>query len=567
MPSPSEGERKMPSPLEGERKMPSPSEEESLKVPSDPPKPKRQRVDLTWDEKRKICEVQLEKPTFTHSELAKYMVDHHGFRLVNRSTISKILDESQKWLEVSPNLREGKTRRVRDAKWPQVDKALMLWVGQIRARKGAINDNMLIEKATEFRDAFGISKNDFKLSHGWLEKFKSRHEVACQSLHTNETSNEVADGVPHAKLLGIIASYNPENVFNYDEIGLYYRASPSKPLIEHDRVTLGLCANISGKERMKMIFVHKSPRPRCFPEHFDPNNLVHFFSNVNAWMSSDIFTAWVMGENKRMADQDRNILVLLDDAASHSIDGILKTKLGDFDAIILSNITLLFLPTPSVQPLDQGVISALKLRYKRKLLTWMLTHSEGQTLDVLQCMIWLFATWNDLDAEIVRNAWRVADIFPRDWIADIISLEERVKVRMDEEVGELEKLIAALNPPDPMTTMEYVRGMVDEDNVEAEYSTLQITALVENNGESMGHGLGLIDQDDQGDDAERVQVDLAEARVCAKKVLDFMLGQGSSSFDIHELLLMEKVCDKLSRLGVADVTATHIKSFAPAAFQ
>lgn len=562
-----------------------------------PSKPKRQRVDLTWDEKRTICEVQNEKPTLTHSELAKYMVDHHGFRLVNRSTISKILEESDRWLEVSPNVREGKTRRVRDAKWPQVDKALMLWVGQIRARRGGISDAMLVEKATEFRDAFGISKTDFKLSHGWLEKFKSRHGVSCQNLHGELVEvDTLGGGAAHAKLLEIVATYDPEDVFNFDETGLYYRAPPSVTLNgggpmgmrEKDRVTLGFCVNISGKERLKMIFIHHTARPKCFPDAFDPNLFVHYYSNSNAWMNADVFTHWVTGENRRMAERERKILILLDNAASHNIEGMQKTQIGEFDALVLSNVTLLFFPanvTLVVQPLDQGVFAALKLRYKRKLVAWTLSQcvSSAQCvaaetvleLDLLQCLIWLVSTWNDLDAEIVRNAWRVADIFPRDWIADIISLEERAKVRMDEEVAELDKLIAALDlghtgsgdPIERLAVSDYI-SMVDEANVEAEYSTQQIADLV-GNCQMLADSLTTKIEDEldvsiDKNDTEPVPIDLVEARVCGQKLLDFMLGEGSESFTCSELLQMERICDKLSRMGVAPVTATQlsvIKSF------
>ena len=46
-----------------------------------------------------------------------------------------------------------------------------------------------------------------------------------------------------------------------------------------DRVTLGLCTNISGKERLKLVFIHKSTHPRCFPRNFDPNRTVHYYCN------------------------------------------------------------------------------------------------------------------------------------------------------------------------------------------------------------------------------------------------------------------------------------------------
>lgn len=331
----------------------------------------RHRVDLSGSEKRKICEVHQKFPSLTHSELAQHMVEHHGFRLVNRTTITKILEHSEKWLEFEPEIHQGERKRSMHSKYPQLEKALMLWFAQIRARRGILNDAMLYEKAAEFRDAFGISPEDFKLSPGWLWKFKLRHGIACHNLH-GESSDADAHGVcvSQHKLFAIIGTYDMEDVFNFDETGLFYRALPSKTLNvgrprgmkkSKDRITLGLCANISGKERFKMVFIHKSARPRCFPKTFDPNVFVHYYSNSTAWMTKDIFTNWVMYENMRMHAQGRKILILLDNAPSHQVEGIQKTLIGEFEAYVLSNITLLFFPvnvTSVVQPLDQGIIAS-----------------------------------------------------------------------------------------------------------------------------------------------------------------------------------------------------------------
>jgi hypothetical protein len=506
---------------------------------------------------------------------------------VDRTTISKILEQSSRWLQVQADVHEGKTKRVRDAKWPQVDRALMLWFGQIRARRGIVNDAMLYQKAAEFRDAFGISEDNFKLSPGWLEKFKSRHGIACHNLNGEFSGVDTHGvGISHVKLPPIIATYDPEDVFHFDETGLYYRAPPSKILNvgrprgvkkKKDRITLGLCANISGKERLKMVFIHKSARPRCFPKAFDPNILVHFYFNSTAWMNGDVFTSWVTCENRRMAAKGRKILILLDNAASHKVEGVERSMIGGFDALVLSNITLLFFPanvTSVVQPLDRGVIAALKLCYKRKLVAWTLAASNidqdlGAThADLLQCMVWAVAAWNEIDGETIRNAWRVSNILPRDWNASIGNLQEKVKERMDDEAAELEKLIAGLDlgktkdgtPIEKLSVSEYI-DMVDEDITEAEYSTSQIVDFIEN-GDTPAECLveeNCQDEDFDGstdkNDMERTTVQLAEARVAGQKLLDFMLGEGSSRFDCSELLQMERICDKLSTMCVAHVTA------------
>jgi hypothetical protein len=158
-------------------------------------KSKRARVDLSGSEKREICLVHKKHPGLTHEELAEYMVKNKsGFKLVNRSTISKILKEQEKWLKVDTKLREGTNKRAREAKFPQLEKALLIWFAQIRARKGIISDVVLLKKAEEFRTSLGISKAEFKLSHGWFGNFKSRNRIASHYLR-GESSDANVEGV------------------------------------------------------------------------------------------------------------------------------------------------------------------------------------------------------------------------------------------------------------------------------------------------------------------------------------------------------------------------------------
>ena len=163
---------------------------------SSPSRPKRKRVDLTWAQKKTICEVHKNNPSLTHEEIAKYMVDHHGIQLVSRATVTTILLNPSKWLEVDPQVCEGKIKfRQRPAKWPQIETALLLWVAQIRARRGVIKDAVLVKKAEEFRNALDISESDLKLSHGWLANFKKRHWIA---LH-GESGDADTRGIAQAR--------------------------------------------------------------------------------------------------------------------------------------------------------------------------------------------------------------------------------------------------------------------------------------------------------------------------------------------------------------------------------
>lgn len=92
-------------------------------------------------------------------------------------------------------------------------------------------------------------------------------------------------------------SYLPENVFNADEtrlfFGLFFKCLPDKTLffrgdlcsggeMSKDRITVLLCANASGTEKLKPLEIGKSQNPRClknvqtFPAHYE--------ANKKAWM-------------------------------------------------------------------------------------------------------------------------------------------------------------------------------------------------------------------------------------------------------------------------------------------
>ena len=63
------------------------------------------------------------------------------------------------------------------------------------------------------------------LSHGWLAKlWKKRHGVFSVHLH-----GEAGGGVARAqrKLPDILSHYRPDDIFNFDETGLYYRQAVS----------------------------------------------------------------------------------------------------------------------------------------------------------------------------------------------------------------------------------------------------------------------------------------------------------------------------------------------------
>ena len=98
--------------------------------------------------------------------------------------------------------------------------------------------------------------------------------------------------------------------------------------------------------------------------------LVRYYFNATTWMTKDIFTDQVMAKNNLMATKNKQILIMIDNASSHTVHGVPRTMIGVFEEFVLSNITLLLFPanmTSAVQPLDQGVIGALILQVQMEI--------------------------------------------------------------------------------------------------------------------------------------------------------------------------------------------------------
>ena len=69
--------------------------------------------------------------------------------------------------------------------------------------------------------------------------------------------------------------FSPENIYNADETALYFRMLGDRTLAFSDdksaggkknkeRVTILLCCNMSGSDKLKPFLIGKSGKPRCF---------------------------------------------------------------------------------------------------------------------------------------------------------------------------------------------------------------------------------------------------------------------------------------------------------------
>lgn len=86
-----------------------------------------------------------------------------------------------------------------------------------------------------------------------------------------------------SQMPALLATYKPGNVYNLDETCLCFRAQPTKALaqgkvkgrkIQKDQFTLAFALNSTGIDKVRLLVVSKSQRPRCFGR-WNPSDIVH----------------------------------------------------------------------------------------------------------------------------------------------------------------------------------------------------------------------------------------------------------------------------------------------------
>ena len=124
---------------------------------------------------------------------------------------------------------------------------------------------------------------NFKASNGWLERFKGRHNISSAVISGEKGC---VDGIVvddwKERLPELISGYKPDDIYNMDETGLFYRAVPDRTLAikgqectggkkAKERITLALCVSMTGEFERPLV-IGRAAKPRCF-KHLCPYKL------------------------------------------------------------------------------------------------------------------------------------------------------------------------------------------------------------------------------------------------------------------------------------------------------
>ena len=368
---------------------------------------KRQRLQLadTYDIVR-----SMENGVSREEVMIKYGLKHS-------SNVTEIMKRKEKIISEMLKGIRSKTKTVRTSLYPKIDNDLRDFVADMNERGGAVSKSILKEKAIQLAIMHGVA-GKFKASDGYLDKFMKRQSIMMNKSH-GEAANVVQSVVDEWKqsLPQLISSFSPDDIFNCDELGLFFKLTPSRSYSikgksfrtgkhSKERVTLLLCANMSATEKLPPLLIGKSENPRCFKGI--KRKPVRYRFNRKAWMTSVLFEEWLNTVNAQMREKKRKIVLFLDNCPAHPMH------------VPLSNITLCPLPantTSVLQPMDQGIIKCFKCYYRKQLVRYVVNELhvnkeitiEKIKVDLLMASKWIRTAWANVTAETIRNCFRKAE--------------------------------------------------------------------------------------------------------------------------------------------------------------
>ncbi|GES89433.1 CENP-B homolog protein 2-like [Rhizophagus clarus] len=193
-------------------------------------------------------------------------------QMIDRSTVSKILKEKDKWKAVVENATaEGVT----------------------------LTDLLIKEKARVFAQAFNIQESELVFSNRWLEKFKKCNNIQRYRAY-GEAGNALLESLAEErmKLRRLLGWFTLDRIYNINETGLFYRMPPNqtlstKPILgqkkDKTRITVLLGANVTGTDKLTSWVIGNVKRLRPFSRINLERLPVHYRANPKAWMNLTIF--------------------------------------------------------------------------------------------------------------------------------------------------------------------------------------------------------------------------------------------------------------------------------------
>ncbi|XP_054648760.1 tigger transposable element-derived protein 1-like [Dunckerocampus dactyliophorus] len=393
---------------------------------------KRRRKMLTIQQKVKLLDMIKDGKKIV--EVAR----HYG---LNESTVRSIRKDEKNIRAAAAVSFNKEAKRVATSRNKFImitESALAIWISDSRKNNVTLNSLVIREKARQLYQRFTADDpqpgpscatfKDFTASKGWFEKFQKRYQLKSVVLHREAASADQSAAEDYVNSFQNIleeGNYLPEQVFNMDETGLFWKRMPSRTFIfkdeakvhgfkaYKDRVTVVMCGNAEGF-LLKPALIYKAKNPRALKNKNKNLLPVHWMHNANGRITKQLTSDWF---HKCFIPQVKlylvekglefNVLLLMDNAEGHAQE------------LTYDGVRIEFLPpntTSLIQPIDQGVIRTFKALYTRNALQHLVEAMDLEENFLLKdcwrqytiatCLKNIHVVLKDIKMETVNASWK-----------------------------------------------------------------------------------------------------------------------------------------------------------------
>lgn len=417
---------------------------------------KRKRVVLTLREKIDIC-TRLERGESRRALMQEYNV--------GMSTLYDIRAHKAQLLRFFASSASHsaleRRRTLHTPKLERLDRVLYEWFLGRRAEGVPVSGPMLVEKA---RDLYGQMRltEPCVFSGGWLWRFKARHgikklDAAGERPGAAQQAAEQFCGF--FRSLAAEHGLSPEQVYNADETGLFWRRLPSAnaaatttagamPALRQtkDRLTVLTCANATGSHKIRPLVIGKGSG---VPTLKGPPQLpVAYRAQGNAWVDREVFADWfrhifVPSVKEHFSavgfPADSKAVLLLDSSRAHPQEAELAAD-NVFTILLPASVAAL------VQPMDQGIRRDFLRRFVSPAAP---VPSARPRCSLHDAVLRVAGAWDAVPRDVFSRAWE--KLWPAAAMAEGSSSEEegeRGPVSQNQPLAHVPELVQDA-PPEP----------------------------------------------------------------------------------------------------------------------
>ncbi|PXF45462.1 CENP-B-like [Gracilariopsis chorda] len=333
----------------------------------------------------------------------------------SQATISRLLKNR---ITISKSRVPDNAKRATVPRQPALEDALFSWIVDQKFRNGRVTSGTVREFGRhllrQVNEKLPTNKNlEFRFSNGWMEKYKKRYGLKFWRLSEDhdeqDERNVFEEGYP--AFVRKLATYNDEDIWSAAEFGVQYCMNPNASIStalghEDSKLTIIVCSNKTGSEKFPLTIIGNDSANIALDEETMREADFEYIPNVRAWVTAKLFFSWLHSFDAYIGrNRDRKVLLVLDSCSAHGTSETVPA---------LKNTELLFLPQGSIAktlPMECGIISTMKLRFKRQQLFSVLDRVDESAADVFHvnphvAMRWLSHEWKVMSPNVIQSCWQ-----------------------------------------------------------------------------------------------------------------------------------------------------------------